>query len=89
VPSAEVARLQELLELWRHPDGHLTLDQMQDLAAWDQTSEHDREELMKAIDERYQSSAPPIHTIPLSPAEEEFVREHGLLDDLGEDKPDA
>jgi hypothetical protein len=52
VPSAEVARLQELLELWRHPDGHLSLDQMQDLAAWDQTSEDDREELMKAIEDQ-------------------------------------
>jgi hypothetical protein len=52
VPTYDADQLRQFLELWGRDDGHLSLEQMQALADWEETPESARQELNAAIEER-------------------------------------
>jgi len=73
-------QLRRFLELWHREGGRLSIDQMKALAEWQETPEDVREALMPAI-ERARRHAARAVPAPLTPAQTEYGREHGLIDE--------
>jgi hypothetical protein len=78
VVTYDADQLRLFLEVWRREDGNLSLDQMEALAAWQETPEDVREALQPAIENgrRHAARTAPA---PLTPKQAEEHRNQGLL----------